>query len=114
MRAYAQGSTVAKALTEDETKTLMEYVMANFSGPGGSGRPAPDPNSRLPRTLVKGDATEYIAVEYELPNNKAEPHEVTVDLEGNACVTQRVGGKLGRRDPKTFSYTEIAPPARQS
>jgi len=114
MRAYAQGSTLAKPLTDEEARVVLDYVMANFSGPGGSGRPAPDPNSRLPRTLVKGDATKYIAVEYELPNNKAEPHEVTVDLEGNAWVTQRVGGKLGRLDPKTFSYTEIAPPAGQS
>jgi virginiamycin B lyase len=114
MRAYARGSTVAKPLTEEEAKILLEYAMANFSGSGGSGRTAPDPNSRLPRTLLKGDATQYMAVEYELPNNKAEPHEVTVDLDGNGWVTQRVGGKLGRLDPKTFSYTEIAPPEGQS
>ena len=114
MRVYAQGSTIAKAPTEDETKTLLEYVMANFSGTGGSGRPVPDSNSRLPRALLKGDATKYIAVEYELPNNKAEPHEVAVDLDGNGWVTQRIGGKLGRFDPKTLSYTEIAPPAGQS
>jgi hypothetical protein len=37
-------------------------------------------NSRLARTLVKSDATKYIAVEYELPNNKAEP-DVRVDLD---------------------------------
>ena len=109
MRAYAQGSTLAQPLTDQETKVAMDYVMANFSGSGGSGKATPDPNSRLPRTLLKGDATKYIAVEYELPNNKAEPHEITVDLEGNGWVTQRVGGKLGRLDPKTFSYTEIAP-----
>jgi virginiamycin B lyase len=114
MRAYAQGSTLAKPLTDEETKVVLDYALANFSGSGGSGRPAPDPNSRLPRTLLKGDATKYIAVEYELPNNKAEPHEITVDLEGNGRVTQRVGGKLGRFDPKTFTYTEFAPPAGQS
>ncbi len=114
MRAYAQGSTLAKPLTDEETKVVMDYVLANFSGSGGTGRPPPDPNSRLPRTLLKGEATKYIAVEYELPNNKAEPHEVAVDLEGNGWVTQRVGGKLGRFDPKTLTYTEIAPPAGQS
>ena len=70
-----------------------------------------DSNSRLPRALLKGDATKYIAVEYELPNSKAEPHEVAVDLDDNGWVTQRIGGKLGRFDPKTLSYTEIAPPA---
>ena len=114
MRVYAQGSTVAKALTDEETKVVLGYVMANFSGSGGRGRPAPDPNSRLPRTLVQGEAAKYIAVEYELPNNKAEPHEVAVDLEGNAWVTQRVGGKLGRLEPKNFAYTEYVPPVGPS
>ena len=111
MAVYAQGSTAAKPLTEEESKTVLSYVTANFSGAGGRGRPAPDPNSRLPRTLVQGEAAKYIAVEYELPNNKAEPHEVAVDLDGNAWVTQRVGGKLGRLDPKTLTYTEFTPPA---
>jgi len=114
MRVYAQGSTTAKPLTDDETKTVLDYVMANFSGAGGTGRPAPDPNSRLPRTLMISEATKYIAVEYELPNNKAEPHEITVDLDGNAWVTQRVGGKLGRLDGKNLTYSEIAPPAGPS
>jgi hypothetical protein len=110
MRVYAQGSTAAKPLSDDETKVVLDYVMANFSGSGGSGRPAPDPNSRLPRTLVQGEAAKYIAVEFELPNNKAEPHEIAVDLEGNGWVTQRVGGRLGRFNPKTFTYTEYTPP----
>jgi len=114
MQVYAQGSTAAKPLSNEETKVVMDYVMANFSGTSGSGRPAPDPNSRLPRTLVRGEAAKYIAVEFELPNNKAEPHEVTVDLEGNAWVTQRVGGKVGRLDPKSFTYAEFTPPAGPS
>jgi len=114
MRVYAQGSTTAKPLTDDETRTVLDYVMANFSGAGGSGRPAPDPNSRLPRALITGEAAKYLAVEYELPNNKAEPHEITVDLDGNAWVTQRVGGKLGRLDGKNLTYSEIAPPAGPS
>jgi hypothetical protein len=50
----------------------------------------------------------------ELPNNKAELHEITVDLDGNAWVTQRVGGKLGRLDGKNLTYSEIAPPAGPS
>jgi virginiamycin B lyase len=115
MRAYAQGSTLAKDLTDQEEKVLLDYVTTNFSGSrAGSGRQKPDPNSRLPRTLATGEATKYIAVEYELPNLNAEPHEVTVDAEGNGWVTQRIGGKLGRLDPKTLLYTEIAPPAGPS
>ena len=93
----------------------MNYVATNFSGSrAGDGKPKPDPNSRLPRTLLQGEATKYIALEYELPNPNAEPHEVTVDAEGNAWVTQRIGGKLGRLDPKTLVYTEISPPAGPS
>jgi virginiamycin B lyase len=114
MAVYAQGSTVAKPLSDDESKVVLDYAMANFAGVGGAGRPTPDPNSRLPRTLAQGDAAKYIAVEYELPNNKAEPHEIAVDLQGNAWVTQRVGGKLGRFDAKTFAYTDVAPPAGAS
>lgn len=115
MRLYAQGSTLAKDLTDHEEKVLLDYVAANFSGGrAGSGRPKPDPNSRLPRTLLQGEATKYIAVEYELPNPNAEPHEVAVDSEGNGWVSQRRGGHLGRLDPKKLVYTEIAPPPAPS
>ncbi|OFW36337.1 MAG: hypothetical protein A3J28_03320 [Acidobacteria bacterium RIFCSPLOWO2_12_FULL_60_22] len=115
MRIYAQGSTVATDLTDPEAKVLLDYVATNFTG--SRGRPAmpqPDPNSRLPRTLLQGEAAKYIAVEYELPNAEVEPHEVTVDSEGNGWVSQRRGGHIGRFDPKTFLYTEIAPPPAQS
>jgi virginiamycin B lyase len=114
MRMYAQGSTTAKPLTDDEAKTVLDYALANFSESSAGGRPKPDPNSRLPRQLVKGDGMKYVAVEFELPNNTAEPHEVAVDLDGNGWVTQRVGGKLGRLDGKALTYSEIAPPAGSS
>jgi len=117
MQMYAQGSDFAKPLTGQETKTLLDYLVANFSDAnprGGRGRQAPDPNSRLPRTLLQGDATKYMAVEFELPDTKAEPHEVTVDNEGNGWVTQRTGGRLGRLDVKTLVYTEIDPPPAAS
>ncbi len=115
MRLYAQGSTLAKDLTDQEEKVLLDYVTANFSGSrAGSGRPKPDANSRLPRTLLQDEATKYIAVEYELPNLNAEPHEVAVDSEGNGWVSQRRGGHLGRLDPKTLVYNQIAPPPAQS
>ena len=115
MRMYAQGSTAAKPLTDDEAKVVFDYALANFSDTGAGGKGKPDPNSRLPRALLKGDATKYIAVEYELPNPAAEPHEVAVDADGNGWVTQRVGGKLwfidggpNRRwlslDPKTQQF----------
>jgi streptogramin lyase len=116
MRSYMQGSTIPmKDLTEQESKTLLEYVTANFSeGRGRSARRVPDPNSRLPRTLMQGAETKYVAVEFTLPDTKAEPHEVTVDLQGNAWVSQRTAGHLGKLDPGTLTYNEFDPPAGKS
>lgn len=111
MRAYTQGSTLAKDLTDRESQVLLDYVAGNFAPvKTATARPKPDPNSRLPRTLMTGDAMKYIAVEYELPNNHAQPHEVTVDGDGNGWVTQRVGGKIGRLDGKSLTYSEYVPP----
>ncbi|MGH7887346.1 MAG: virginiamycin B lyase family protein [Candidatus Binatia bacterium] len=111
MRAYSQGSTLAKDLTDREVPLLLDYMVANY-GPSAraAARPKPDPNSRLPRVLMTGDSMKYMAVEYELPNNRAEPHEVTVDGDGNGWVTQRVGGKIGRLDGKALTYSEYVPP----
>jgi streptogramin lyase len=114
MRLYAQGSTLAKDLTDQEARVVLDYVATNFGARERAARPNPDPNSRLPRTLLQGEASKYIAVEYELPIRDAEPHEVTVDANGNGWVSQRRGGHIGRLDPKTLTYTDIAPPAAQS
>lgn len=111
MSEYVKGSTFATDVTEQESKTLVDYLVANFTGTRGAREERkPDPNSRLPRTLMQGDQRKYVAVEYELPNLQSEPHEVAVDSDANGWVTQRRGGKLGRLDQKTLLYTEIAPP----
>ena len=114
MRLYARGSTMAKDLTDQEAKVLLDYVTTNFGARDRAARPKPDPNSRLPRTLLQGEATKYIAVEYALPIPDAEPHEVAVDSDGNGWVSQRRGGHLGRLDPKTLVYTDVAPPPAPS
>ncbi len=114
MRLYARGSTLAKDLTDQEAKVLLDYVATNFGARDRAARPKPDPNSRLPRTLLQGEATKYIAVEYALPIPDAEPHEVAVDSDGNGWVSQRRGGHLGRLDPKTLVYTDVAPPPAPS
>jgi virginiamycin B lyase len=114
MQEYARGSDFARELTNDEVNVLLDYLLANFSDADARGRRARqpvDPNSRLPRTLMQGDATKYIAVEFELPKTNVEPHELTVDNQGNGWFTQRTGGRLGRFDTKTFTYTEFDPPA---
>jgi hypothetical protein len=89
MRLYAQGSTFAKDLTEQEAKVLLDYLATNFGSRDRTARAKPDPNSRLPRTLLQAEATKYIAVEYELPNAGAEPHEITVDADGNGWGSAR-------------------------
>ena len=114
MKLYAEGSTLAKALTDDEEKVLLAYVSTNFAPVPGSAKPKPDPLSRLPRTLQPPTARDYIVVESELPNPKAQPHEVAVDSEGNGWVAQRVGGKVGRLDAKTLKYSEYTPPPAAS
>jgi streptogramin lyase/cytochrome c5 len=114
MQSYAQGSTLAKPISDDEAKVLLTYVTANF-GPGAGGpKPPPDPLSRLPRTLLPPQARDYIVVEYELANGRAEPHEMAVDPIGNGWVSQRVGGKIGKLDVHTLSYVEYEPPAAGS
>ncbi|OFV90581.1 MAG: hypothetical protein A3H28_14745 [Acidobacteria bacterium RIFCSPLOWO2_02_FULL_61_28] len=116
MRLYMQGSTVSLNLTDQETGVLLDYITKNFAEgvAGRAPRPKPDPNSRLPRTPVTGAAAQYIAVEFEIPTTNTEPHEVAVDSDGNGWASQRRGGKLGRLDPKTLTYSEVAPPAADS
>jgi virginiamycin B lyase len=114
MRLYARGSNFAKDLTDQEAKVLTDYFTTNYNARDRVARVKPDPNSRLPRTLLQGDATKYMVVEYELPDATAEPHEITADSEGNGWVSQRRGGKLGRLDGKSLVYTEVSPPAGES
>jgi virginiamycin B lyase len=113
MQEYARGSEIARELTSEEVNVLLDYLLTNFSDANGRGRARQtvDSNSRLPRTLVSGAATKYVAVEFELPKTNVEPHEITVDNQGNGWITQRTGGRLGRFDAKTFTYTEFDPPA---
>src|SRR5262245_15011290 len=113
MQDYARGSDFARELTNEEVNLLLDYLLTNFSDADARGRRVRqvDPNSRLPRMPLQGDATKYIAVEFELPKTDVEPHEITVDNQGNGWLTQRTGGRLGRFDPKTLTYTELDPPA---
>jgi mono/diheme cytochrome c family protein len=81
--AASQGR--AEDLSDDEIKTLTDYFAANFV------KPRPDSNSRLPRTLLKGNETKYIAVDFRIPRIESEPHEMTVDAQGNEWIGERGG-----------------------
>ena len=93
-------------LTDQEQKIVVDYLAKNFSNT----IPKPDPNGRLSRTLLKGDAAKYIAVDFEGPNPDAAFHDLTVDPRGVAWANQLNVYALARFDPKTFTFTEVRPP----
>jgi virginiamycin B lyase len=96
----------AQDLTPDEQKTVVDYLAKNFSDT----TPKIDPNGRLSRTLLQGDAAKYIAVDYAVQNPDAALHDIVVDPRGVAWVNQLNVYKLGRFDPKTYEYSQIDPP----
>jgi streptogramin lyase len=101
-------------LSEAEYATIVNYLTDKF----GEVQPY-DANSRLPRVLMTGKALQYRAVTYALVNTHAEPHDVAMDPDGNAWVSERAG-KIGRLNTKTLEFTEFdtppgpAPKDRQS
>lgn len=97
----------ANDLTEQEEKTVVDYLAKNFSNT----TPKADPNGRLSRTLLKGAEAKYIAVDFEGPNPDAAYHDITVDSRGVAWVNQLNVYALGKFDPKTFTFSEVAPPS---
>jgi streptogramin lyase len=92
-------------LSDEDAAALLDYAAENMPPMG-----EPDPNSRLPRELVEGEARNYRVVEYDLENLGAEPHDVAVDPAGIGWANQRFGGKVSRFDPVTYEYSEISPP----
>jgi len=92
-------------LTDAEAETIATYLAAHF----GPVQPY-DPNSRLPTTPMQGDTLRYRVVTYDLVDHYAEPHDVAVDPKGVAWVGERHGNKIGRFNPKTLEFTEIAMP----
>lgn len=91
-------------LSDDEAKQAVDYLTANF-------KPlrSPDPNDRLPRTLLDGKTLKYRVVQYSLTDGYAEPHDVAVDPRGNGWVAERAG-RIGHLDPTTLAFTEIPIP----
>jgi streptogramin lyase len=91
-------------ISNQDAATIAGYLSANFKPEHDY-----DPNSRLPRELLTGKALKYRAVTYDLPDHYAEPHDTAADPQGNAWVAERAG-KLGKFDPKSYTFTEISPP----
>jgi virginiamycin B lyase len=106
MRERIHQKRGAVDLTDEEAKTVVDYLAANFSADA----PRADPNGRLSRTPLQGAATRYIAVDYAVPNLDSALHDITVDSQGIAWVNELNQYKLGRFDPKTYEFTEVSPP----
>jgi len=99
---------------------MAEYLAKNFTPetpvdprvveqwqlyPGAPGHP----NRNLPGTLLAGAASKYVGMEFSLASNAA-PHDIAVDSEGNAWVTESNTGMLGRFDPNSMTYSRIRVP----
>ena len=93
--------------TAGEAATMLDYLSASFQP-----MPIPDPNSRLPRTLMTGATAKYRVVEYDLVNGDAQTHDVASDPWGHGWANQRAGF-LSHLDPDTLMHEEIAPPPAQ-
>jgi streptogramin lyase len=113
-------------LSDEEVKLIVDYMTRNFSleTPGNRRReehPVPDPNGHLPRTLLKGTETKYVAMQFNLRRG-ASPHDISVDSQGIAWISEHGEnehtengikggiGLIGRIDPKALTYTHISPP----
>ena len=99
-------------LTDREQGVIVDYLAANY-GPNvprlrDETDAAPDPNRHLPRKLLQGAEAKYVVMEYHLEKD-VEPHDIAVDAEGIAWVSERTG-HVGRYDPRSLTYTRYAAP----
>lgn len=88
----------------EEANIMLEYLASNFPP-----MPEPDPNSRLPMTLMHGPTGKYRVVQYDLINGNAQTHDVASDPWGHGWANQRAGF-ISHLDPDTLVHEEIAPP----
>jgi streptogramin lyase len=120
------------AMSYAEVDMIVNYMTQYFSRENPRTRrreesPPPNPNRHLPRTLLTGTESNYVVMAFDL-RPRAFPHDISVDSEGIAWfsehavnefgitengvpgVTKKGIGLIGRFDPKTFTYTQLAPP----
>src|SRR5258708_9783345 len=107
MRERIHEKRGAQDLTDQEAKTVVDYLAKNFSDT----TPKADPNGRLSRTALQGAAARYIAVDFAVPNPDAALHDIAVDSQGVAWLNQLNVYSLGKFDPKTYQYSQVPPPA---
>jgi streptogramin lyase len=112
MRGYMKERKVP--LPDQERDAMVEYLAANY-GPkaprynpdGGS---VPDPTRNLPGNLLQGAEAKYVAMEFKLAP-KAGPHDIAVDSQGIAWVSERTTNSFGRYDLDSMTYSHVTLPA---
>ncbi len=95
----------------DETA---DYLAQHF----GPNVPPPDTKKYLPKTWVQDrQARRGRVVEFDLVEGAA-PHDIAVDSQGIAWVSEqrfeKQNGVIGRLDPNTWTYTEIRLPGEKA
>ena len=105
MEANVMGNTHPVHLTDEERGVILDYL-AKYFGPDV---PPFDPERDLARTWITGEAAKSMVVEFTLPP-RAGPHDVAVDAQGNAWVSESRPGVLGKLDPRTLTYTRVPIP----
>ncbi len=114
MGTYAPGTTPYEPQKRKETRALMDperlrpraefLASINLS----ESQTWEYPLKTLPR--LKGRSTKVVITEYDLPRERAMPHDVILDDQGNAWYTDFGHQFLGKLDPKTGKVTEYNVP----
>jgi virginiamycin B lyase len=114
MGTYAPGTTPYEPQKRKETRALMDperlrpraefLASINLS----ESQTWEYPLKTLPR--LKGRSTKVVVTEYDLPRERAMPHDVILDEQGNAWYTDFGHQYLGKLDPKNGKVTEYNVP----
>jgi virginiamycin B lyase len=116
MAGYYPGSTPLKPqrLVGDAVRSLISAEEAPKAAEwlAGLNLSAQDtwnfPLQTLPR--LTGKSTHVVITEYDMPNRLIEPHDVTLDHEGNVWYSDFGQMFLGKMDPKTGKVTQYPIP----
>lgn len=97
----------AMKAADEETERLADYLVKHF----GSQAP-PQPHDIKPASYrsVHTDAN-VIITQFDIPTQRAMPHNVTFSGQGEVWFSERNGNKIGRLDPQTGQFKEFPIPS---
>jgi virginiamycin B lyase len=104
-------SDLRQPLSPQEKQSILDYLAKNFTRdtpripePGPS-----DPNQHLPGTLLEGEKTRFVVMEFD-PKTNADRLEIGVDSQGNPWLSEGGTAFFGWFDPATLTYNRIETP----